>query len=59
MPLISTDNWYLKLRHKYYQRYRGELGDYKEKEGFPPVWEPNSFLENIYFKIRLVLAFLY
>lgn len=52
LPLISTDNWYSKFRHKYYQKHRGELGDYKEKKGFPPTWKPHSLTENMYFKFR-------
>ena len=39
-------------RHKYYQFYRGQLGDYKEKDGFPPVWNPHSKLEKWYFNFR-------
>ena len=52
LPFVSTSSWYLKLRHKYYKKYRGDLGDYKEREGFPPIWEPNSNIENLYFKLR-------
>jgi len=52
LPLISTESWYSQFRHKYYQHHRGELGDYKEKKGFPPIWEPYSFTENMYFKFR-------
>ena len=52
LPFIYTDSWYLKFRHQYYKYYRGELGDYKEREGFPPIWNPNSIFEQFYFKIR-------
>ena len=52
LPLISTDSWYLKYRHQYYKYYRGELGDYQEKEGFPPTWEPNSLFEKLFFVTR-------
>ena len=52
LPFVSTSSWYLKLRHKYYKKYRGDLGDYKERDGFPPIWEPNSNIENLYFKLR-------
>ena len=38
LPLVSTSPWYLKLRHQYYKKYRGELGDYNERKGFPPTW---------------------
>tara|TARA_Y100000588_G_scaffold390903_1_gene497877 strand:- start:174881 stop:175966 length:1086 start_codon:yes stop_codon:yes gene_type:complete len=52
LPLISTNSLYLKFRHQYYKYYRGELGDYNEREGFPPTWEPNSIFEKVYFTIR-------
>jgi glycosyltransferase involved in cell wall biosynthesis len=52
LPLISTSRLYLKYRHWYYKIFRGGLGDYQEKEGYPPIWEPNSFIERLYFIIR-------
>jgi len=52
LPLIHTSSWYLQCRHLYYQKYRGELGDYKEKKGFPPTWQSNSMFENWYFGFR-------
>lgn len=52
LPLISTNSKYLNLRHKYYQIYRGELGDYKDRQGFPPIWKENSMIEKTFFKIR-------
>ena len=52
LPFISTNSKYLNLRHRYYQIYRGELGEYKDKKGFPPIWEANSLFEKYFFKIR-------
>ena len=52
LPLIHTNSWYIKSRHLYYQKYRGKLGDYKEKRGFPPIWQSNSIFENWYFDFR-------
>lgn len=52
LPLISTNDKYLKYRHKYYQMRHGDVGSYKEKEGYPPVWKPNSKLEELYFHFR-------
>ena len=52
LPLISTSRAYLKYRHLYYKYYRGSLGEHQEKDGFPPIWEPNSFIEKLYFVIR-------
>ncbi len=52
LPMISTNPWYLKIRHNYYKIFRGGFGDYKEKEGFPPVWAPHSFFEKSFFSLR-------
>ena len=52
LPFISSKPNYLTARHKYYEIFRGGLGDYQELDGFPPTWEPNSFLEKSYFKFR-------
>ena len=52
LPLISSSQTYLRCRHWYYKRHRGDLGDYQEKEGYPPIWKPNSPLERLYFIIR-------
>ena len=52
LPFISSNPNYLRLRHKYYKLFRGDLGDYQELDGFPPTWEPNSILEKSYFKFR-------
>ena len=52
LPLVNTSSWYLRGRHRYYQLFRGELGDYKERDGYPPMWEPNTKLEKMYFQFR-------
>ena len=52
LPLLNTSSWYLHGRNRYYQMFRGELGDYKEKNGCPPVWKPNTRFEKLYFQFR-------
>ena len=52
LPLVNTSPLYMKSRHRYYQIARGVKGDYREKEGYPPVWKPNSKLEKWYFQFR-------
>ena len=52
LPLVNTSSWYFLGRHYYYKMFKGELGYYKEKDGCPPVWEPNTKLEDIYFQFR-------
>jgi len=52
LPLIKTSPWYMQSRHRYYQLVRDGAGDYQEREGYPPVWKPNSKLECWYFQFR-------
>ena len=52
LPLIRANSWYLACRHYYYKLFPGKGGDYKEKEGNPPIWKPNSYIEKLYFKFR-------
>jgi hypothetical protein len=52
LPLITTHPFYRTGRHRYYQLYRGPLGDYREREGYPPVWRPHSRPEAWYFRFR-------
>ena len=52
LPLINTGSWYLHSRNLYYKIFRGKLGDYKEKDGCPPVWKPNTRFEKLYFQFR-------
>ena len=52
LPLVKANPWYMQGRHRYYQFTRGGQGDYQEKEGCPPEWKPNSFIEKKYFQLR-------
>lgn len=52
LPLVAARPWYMRSRHQYYKFYRGQGGDYREKEGFPPLWRPHSDLEAAYFRMR-------
>ena len=52
LPFISTRSSYLNARHKYYKIFRGGLGDYQEREGFPPIWQASSVFEKSYFYFR-------
>lgn len=52
LPFVNANPLYMKSRHQYYKLTRGGKGDYQGKEGFPPIWEPNSFLEKKYFQFR-------
>lgn len=52
LPLISANAKYLKYRQRYYQLQKGATEQSQEKEGYPPVWEPNSKMEELYFRLR-------
>jgi len=52
LPLVRSNPFYIKGRHHYYQFTKGHKGDYHERAGYPPVWEPNSFIEKQYFQFR-------
>ena len=52
LPLVYSKYWYMYGRHKYYQIFRGGLGDYKEKDGYPPVWSPSNRFEKTFFHFR-------
>lgn len=52
LPLISSNAKYLKYRDKYYQRQSGDNNPIKEKNGYPPIWRPNSKFEKLYFCFR-------
>lgn len=52
LPLVWANPFYMGARHRYYRSTRGPLGDYQEKDGYPPVWKPSNFLEAFYFRFR-------
>ncbi len=52
LPLVKSNRFYLSARHRYYQLFRGAAGDYAENTGYPPLWKPNFWLEQQYFRLR-------
>lgn len=52
LPLVAAKKWYMESRHKYYKAARGGKGDYQDREGFPPTWDSNNFVEKTYFQFR-------
>jgi glycosyltransferase involved in cell wall biosynthesis len=45
LPFNFTRPCLKHLRHKVYQMYRGKAGYHKEKDGYPPVWQPEGRLD--------------
>ncbi len=52
LPLVRANEMYMTARHRYYQLFRGNLGDYSERSGYPPQWNPHHWLEKKYFQLR-------
>ena len=52
LPFISSHRLYRNMRSLHYKINSKLKNEYSSKEGYPPVWEPNSFFEKIYFSIR-------
>ncbi len=46
LPIMSQ------LRNYIYKYYRGKEGYHKKKDGYPPVWEPEGFLDRSFFKFK-------
>ncbi len=42
LPFNFTRPLLKRLRHAVYQLYRGKQGYHREREGYPPVWEPEG-----------------
>ena len=40
------------LRNQLYKYYRGEEGYFKPKEGYPPAWRPEGWLDTMFFKFK-------
>jgi hypothetical protein len=41
-----------KMRNYFYKSYRGSEGYYRNKKGFPPLWKPEGFLDNLFLKLK-------
>ena len=52
LPFNFTKPWLANLRHRVYQRYRGDEGYFREKEGYPPVWKPEGWLDSQFLKFK-------
>jgi len=52
LPLIKANSLYMQSRHWYYKLTRHPKGDYRELDGYPPIWQPNSIIEKQYFHFR-------
>ena len=55
LPFNFTRPAMANVRNKVYKFYRGESGYFREKKGYPPIWEPEGFFDKSFFKIKDVL----
>ena len=52
LPFNFTLPYMSKIRNLFFKIYRGNGGYYTEKEGYPPVWEKEGFLDSLFFKVK-------
>ena len=52
LPFNFTMPGLAKLRNIFYKRYRGREGYFKIKEGNPPIWEPEGWLDKTFLKFK-------
>ncbi|MEA3499930.1 MAG: hypothetical protein U9R41_02765, partial [Candidatus Marinimicrobia bacterium] len=52
LPMNFTKPLLKNVRHNFYKLYRGKLGYYKEKNGYPPIYSPEGNLDNLFFKLK-------
>ena len=55
LPFNFSNPRMANLRNEIYKLYRGEDGYFKEREGYPPVWEPEGFFDNVFLKIKDII----
>jgi len=52
LPFNFTNSKMSYIRHFIYKLYRGEEGYFKQKKGYPPIWEPEGVFDSIFLKIK-------
>ena len=52
LPFNFTNPKMSYMRNSIYKLYRGEEGYFKQKKGYPPIWEPEGVLDSIFLKIK-------
>jgi len=52
LPFNFTKPWMAGLRNQIYKVYRGNEGYYKEKSGFPPIWEPEGWFDSQFLNFK-------
>ena len=48
LPFNFTRPFLKKMRHRIYQLYRGKEGYHKDREGYPPVWQPEGRFDSTF-----------
>ena len=55
LPFNFTNPKMAYVRNMVFKLYRGEEGYFKEKKGYPPIWEPEGLIDNLFLKIKDIL----
>ena len=52
LPFNFTKPYLSIMRNFFYKQYRGKEGYFKEKEGYPPIWQPDGWLDSAFLKLK-------
>ena len=52
LPFNFTNPTMSKTRNLFYKIYNGKEGYFKEKAGYPPVWEPSGFIDKSFISFK-------
>ena len=52
LPFNFTKPILSKMRNIFYKNYRGREGYFKQKEGYPPTWQPEGWLDRVFLSFK-------
>ena len=52
LPFNFTKPILSKMRNIFYKNYRGKEGYFKQKEGCPPIWQPEGWLDRLFLSFK-------
>ena len=53
LPFNFTEPKMSYMRNMIYKLYRGEEGYFKQKKGYPPIWEPEGVLDSVFYRLKI------
>ena len=52
LPFNFTKPYLSMMRNIFYKQYRGAEGYFKEKDGHPPIWRPDGWLDSTFLNLK-------